>query len=128
MDQTNNKENIVDLIVLLMIILLIIGIGIILVFFFSFTNMLSYVAGGIISIVNFIWLKRLIKKLLSVGKFTKKSALEWGLKILMIFGIITLIILKTKINLLIFVSGLSILPFAVIIQSFISYFKSYGGR
>lgn len=128
MSKSEKKENTLDLIVLLMIVLLIIGVVVIFVFFFNINNILSYLSGGVISIINFIWLKRLIKKLISVGRFTKKSAIEWGVKILFIFGLITFFILKTKINILIFISGLSILPFAVIVQSFISYFKSFGGR
>ncbi|MCX7990897.1 MAG: ATP synthase subunit I [Proteobacteria bacterium] len=128
MTQIKEKENIVDVIVLLMIILLIAGTVIISVIFFSLVNILSFISGGLISILNFIWLKRLIRKLLSAGKFTKRSGAEWGIKILIIFGLITLLILKTKINILIFVSGLSILPFAVILQSFFGYFKTIGGR
>ncbi len=128
MNQKNDQNGIIDFVVMFMIVFLILGVIIISIFFFSFVNLISYLAGGAISILNFIWLKRLIKKLIGHGKFTKKSGLEWGVKILIIFGLITVLILKTKINILIFIIGLSILPFAVILQSVVSYLKTIGGR
>lgn len=128
MNQKNDQNGIIDFVVMFMIVFLILGAIIISIFFFSFVNLISYVAGGAISILNFIWLKRLIRKLIGHGKFTKKSGLEWGVKILIIFGLITVLILKTKINILIFIIGLSILPFAVILQSVVSYLKTIGGR
>jgi len=124
----NDKENIIDFIVMFMVLFLILGSGIIYLLFFSYTNLLSYLSGGIIALLNFVWLKRLIKNFVTEKKFTKKAGIEWGLKVLIIFGLITFFILKTKINILIFLSGLSILPLAVIIQSIVGYFKFSGGR
>lgn len=128
MNQTSEKESIVDTVIVLMIVFLVLGGIAILMFYFSYINILSYLSGGLIAVLNFVWLKRLIKKFIGEGKFTKKSGLEWGLKILIIFGVISLLILRTKINILIFIFGLSILPLAVILQGLLSCFKIFGGR
>ncbi len=124
----NEKEPVIDFIIIFMIFFLILGSIIILLLFFSYSNLISYLSGGLIAILNFLWLKRLIKKLADEKKFTKKAGIEWGLKIIIIFGLITFFILKTKINILIFLSGLSILPIAVTAQSIAGYFKFSGGR
>lgn len=106
----------------------VLGIIAVAVFWFSQKNLISFALGGAVSILNFLWLKRLALKLSDSGKFTKRSGIEWGIKILIIFGSITILILKAPLNILIFLFGLSILPIAVMIDGVFTFLKLFGGR
>ncbi len=97
------------------------------IFAFSLNNILSLLIGALISFINLIWVRKIILSLASDKKVTKKTGISMGLKVIFIFGSITLIILKTKINILIFLFGLSILPLVVLFDSFIMIIKTFGG-
>lgn len=118
-----NQENKLDIIYNLNLALFLIGFLSIALIKFSLINLLSFFLGATIVTLNLYWLKRLVAKVLSGVGFKKMIAIEWGAKILLIFGAISIIILKFKINILIFIFGLSILPIAVLLCSVILYFK-----
>jgi hypothetical protein len=103
--------------------LFVIGLALVALINFSFINLTSFFLGAFIVTLNLYWLKRLASKLLAEGALKRKVAIEWGAKVLVIVGAITIIILKFKINILIFLFGLSILPIAVILSSIMLYFK-----
>lgn len=90
---------------------------------YSLINLLSFFLGASLVTLNLYWLKRLASKLMREGKVKKTLAIEWGAKVLIVFGAIAIIILKFKINILIFLFGLSILPIAVLLSSIVLYFK-----
>jgi len=123
METTKNKEFSLNDLFFITLIIATLGFAIISFWQFSFKNILSYLAGAVLVTVNLYWLKRLAFKLVKEGGFKKKLAIEWGAKVLFIFGAIALIILKTEINILIFLFGLSILPIAILFSSMALYFK-----
>lgn len=97
------------------------------IFAFSLKNMLSFIAGALISFINMYWMEKIILQLCTEGKISKKAGIGWGLKILFIFGSITILILKAPINILIFLLGLSILPVVVFFDSIKMVLKTFGG-
>ncbi|MCX7770442.1 MAG: ATP synthase subunit I [Proteobacteria bacterium] len=101
---------------------------IILVFAFSLKNILSFLAGALISFINIYWLQKIIFKLTTEGKVSAKNGISMGLKVLFVFGSITILILKAPINLLIFLFGLSILPVVIFLDSFAMIIKHLGGK
>lgn len=111
-----------------MLILTVIMLAIILIFAFSLKNILSLLAGSIISFINIFWLQKIITNLAREGKISSKNGISMALKVLFIFGTITILILKTPINLLIFLFGLSILPLVIFFDSFIMITKHLGGK
>lgn len=123
METTTNKSVDLGLIFQLNGILFLIGLITVALLSFNVTNILSFFLGAVLVTLNLYWLKRLSMKLVEVGSFKKKIAIEWALKVIVVFGCITLIVLKFKINILIFLFGLSILPIAVILSSALLYFK-----
>lgn len=125
MEQSEKKDNIIFV---KMLVLTIIMLLIVIFFAFSLKNILSLLAGAIISFINIYWLKKIIVKMTQEGKISGKNGLSMALKVLFIFGSITILILKTPINLLIFLFGLSILPLVIFFDSFIMITKHLGGK
>lgn len=125
MEQSEKKDNIIFV---KMLVLTIIMLLIVVFFAFSLKNILSLLAGAIISFINIYWLKKIIVKMTQEGKISGKNGLSMALKVLFIFGSITILILKTPINLLIFLFGLSILPLVIFFDSFIMITKHLGGK
>lgn len=123
MKTSENKDSNLTIILYLNFSIFLIGLIIVAIVDFSLKNLLSFFLGAFIITLNFYWLKKLASKLITDGQFKKKTAIEWAAKILVVFGSISLIILKFPINILIFIFGLSILPIAVLLSSFILYFK-----
>lgn len=119
----SNKEANLKIIFYLNTMLFVLGLVLIAIIKFSPLNLISFFLGAFLVTLNLYWLKRLASKLLREGTVKKGLAIEWGAKILVVFGAITIIILKFKINLLIFLFGLSILPIAVLLSSLVFYFK-----
>ncbi len=111
-----------------MLILTFIMLVIIIFFAFSLKNILSLLAGAIISFINIFWLKKIITSLAREGKISSKNGISMAFKVLFLFGTITILILKTPINLLIFLFGLSILPLVIFFDSFIMITKHLGGK
>jgi hypothetical protein len=128
MIENDKAENSANRLLCSMGLVFVLGITTVSVFWLSPKNLISFVLGGGISALNFLWLRRLVLKLSDSGKFTKRSGIEWGMKILIIFGSITILILKAPLNILIFVFGLSILPIAVMLDSVFAFIKLSGGR
>ncbi len=123
METTKTKEYSIDTLLLTTLTTFVIGLLFISLWQFSLKNIASFILGSAIVILNLYWLKRLALKLVSEGGFKKKLAIEWGGKILFVFGAIAIIILKIEINILIFIFGLSILPIAILFNSVALYFK-----
>lgn len=123
METTKTKEYSINTLLFTTLIVFALGLLFISLWQFSLKNVASFILGAALVIINLYWLKRLALKLVSEGGFKKKLAIEWGGKILFIFGAIALIILKTEINILIFIFGLSILPIAILFSSMVLYFK-----
>jgi hypothetical protein len=124
-EKIQNRE--IKPIFLKMVIITLIMLIAVSIFSFSLKNISSLLLGAIISFVNMLWLQKIILSLASDKKITKKTGISMGLKVIFIFGGITIIILKTKINILIFLFGLSILPVVVFFDSFIMIIKTFGG-
>lgn len=125
MEQIERKDR---TIYIKMLILTAIMFAIVVSFAFSLKNVLSLLAGAIISFINIYWLQKIIIAMAKEGKISGKNGLSMALKILFIFGSITILILKTPINLLIFLFGLSILPLVIFFDSFIMITKHLGGK
>jgi len=120
----NNDSKTIFLKMAIITLVMLIGVSI---FAFSLNNILSLLIGALISFINMVWVRKIILSLASDKKVTKKTGISMGLKVIFIFCSITLIILKTKINILIFLFGLSILPVVVLFDSFIMIIKTFGG-
>lgn len=110
-----------------MLIVTIILLIFVIIFALSIKNITSLLLGAVISFINVYWLQKIIISMAKEGRITKKTGISMGLKVLFIFGSITIIILKTKINILIFLLGLSILPVVVFLDSFKMILKIFGG-
>ncbi len=123
MTETKSKDININLIFYLNIALFVVGLISVALFRFSAKNLISFFLGAFLVTLNLYWLKRLGTKLLQEGGFKKRLAIEWGCKVLVIFGAITIIILKSSINLLIFLFGLSILPIAIIFSCVVLFLK-----
>ncbi|GAB4441236.1 MAG: hypothetical protein OHK0040_12560 [bacterium] len=119
----NNREINLNIIFYLNTFLFISGLAAVAVIQYSLINLLSFFLGACLVTLNLYWLKRLATKLIQEGTVKKTIAIEWGAKILFVFGAVAIIILKFKINILIFLFGLSILPIAVLLSSIVLYFK-----
>lgn len=125
MEQIEKKDK---TIYIKMLVLIIIMFAIVVIFAFSLKNILSLLAGATISFINIYWLQKIILKMAKEGKISGKNGLSMAFKVLFIFGSITILILKTPINLLIFLFGLSILPLVIFFDSFIMITKHLGGK
>lgn len=125
MEQIEKKDK---TIYIKMLVLTIIMFSIVVIFAFSLKNILSLLAGATISFINIYWLQKIILKMAKEGKISGKNGLSMAFKVLFIFGSITILILKTPINLLIFLFGLSILPLVIFFDSFIMITKHLGGK
>lgn len=125
MEQIEKKDK---TIYIKMLVLTIIMFAIVVIFAFSLKNILSLLAGATISFINIYWLQKIILKMAKEGKISGKNGLSMAFKVLFIFGSITILILKTPINLLIFLFGLSILPLVIFFDSFIMITKHLGGK
>lgn len=123
METMKTKEYSINTLLLTTLTTFVFGLLFISLWQFSLKNIASFILGSVIVILNLYWLKRLALKLVSEGGFKKKLAIEWAGKILFVFGAIAIIILKTEINILIFIFGLSILPIAILFNSVVLYFK-----
>ena len=98
MKTSENKDSNLTIILYLNFSIFLIGLIIVAIVDFSLKNLLSFFLGAFIITLNFYWLKKLASKLMTDGQFKKKTAIEWAAKILVVFGSISLIILKFPIN------------------------------
>jgi len=78
-------------------------------FIFDLLVGLFVLAGGIISTLNFIWLRQALSKVLLQGKkhALKASALAFGLRLMLILAIIFIIILFFSKKIIAFAAGFS---------------------
>jgi uncharacterized membrane protein len=127
MNQIEKEENTKALFLKMLVATLLIFIGII-VFSFSLKSILSFFAGAVISFINLYWIQKIVQSLAKEGRISSKNGLSMAFKVLFVFGSITILILKTPINLLIFILGLSILPVVIFFDSFVMIIKHFGGK
>nr|BAL57995.1 hypothetical protein HGMM_F53F08C32 [uncultured prokaryote] len=95
--------------------------------FYSLPVFLGALSGSLIVILNLLWLRRIISRLLFKDGKRLYTALQLVLKVLIVFAFVTGMIyfsMKGYLNLWAFLIGLSTLFFGVLLEGLISFLRS----
>ncbi|HZX10830.1 MAG TPA: ATP synthase subunit I [Acidobacteriota bacterium] len=107
----------------ILVVSLILAIGT--VFVFDLITAVLLFIGGAIAAISFIWLKKSITRLLSLGKkkAVKSAVLFYGLRLILIIAVIFIIILFFQNKVLAFAAGFSTIIVVFLIEGVIAVSK-----
>lgn len=94
------------------------------IFYHSFPVMLGLFLGGLIVVLNFFWLTRLIRRAFQDRTRPSKSFfVKFGLKFLLLLAIVAFVIYFTPVNPVAFLAGLSVSVFGITVEGLLGVFK-----
>jgi len=107
----------------ILVVSLILALGT--VFVFDLITAVLLFIGGAIAAISFIWLKKSITRLLSLGKkkAVKSAVLFYGLRLILIIAVIFIIILFFQNKVLAFAAGFSTIIVVFLIEGVIAVSK-----